>query len=301
MKFIEENEEKYWVISNRNDLEEIFADIDGGEQFACKFRFVERQLFISLLKKLGIKNKQFAETYYHYDSVKKLHISESQFGYVWISTVGLVASRKSTSNRAVNSCMNQYVVISLLLENAIKVIEDEKVYDMDSYQFELLNNLSPAIYQNVVFYIEVFCKAYLSLTQTVPPHTHSLSLIYQKTVEVMTSKNHDDSLFQVIVLEPLYRFVDHVRNIPGGFREHFIKYDDNPQDDTAILFDLVGLNELENLLTLSEDFIVDYYYRGDDTHYLKSNLFQRLLKKADTEDKKKRIYSLYPHLATKIK
>ena len=115
----------------------------------------------------------------------------------------------------------------------------------------------------------------------------------------MTNSNHDDSLFQILVLEPLYKFVDHINQIPGNFREHFIKYDDNPQDDTVILFDLVGLIEMKNLLELSADFIDDYFYMGTDTHYLKPNLYQRMLDKADTEEKKKRIQDLYPHLANK--
>lgn len=299
LEFINEKGIEYVIISNQAQLEEIIKRIAARNQFAYRFRFSERRLFITLIQELKIDYEDFTAKYYHYDPAIRLHISESEFGYVWISTSGLVASRKPTTSRAVNSCLNQHMVISMLIKQAIEVVKDERVYDVDSYNFGLLNNLSPAIYQNIVFYIEVFCKAYLSLTGTDAPHTHSLSKIYQKTVEVMKGKNHDDSLFQVSVLEPLYKFVDHVDNIPGEFKEHFIKYDDNPQDDTVILFDLPRLNEMISLLEISVDFINDYYYMGSETYFLESNLFERLLEKADTKEKKEKIYALYPHLAAK--
>lgn len=117
----------------------------------------------------------------------------------------------------------------------------------------------------------------------------------------MISNSHDDSLFQILVLEPLYKFVDHLGQIPGDFKEHFIKYDDNPQDDTVILFEVPRLTEMTYLLELTVDFISDYYYTGADTHYLRSNVYQRMLDKADTEEKKARIQALYPHLAMKKK
>jgi len=87
------------------------------------------------------------------------------------------------------------------------------------------------------------------------------------------------------------------KQIPGGFKEHFIKYDDNPQDDTVILFDSLALHEMEILIELSVDFINDYFFEGTASHYLESNVDQRMLDKADTEEKKKRIQALYPHWA----
>jgi hypothetical protein len=299
MEFITEKGEEYVLVSKKAHLEEIVNRIVKQEPFAYQFKFSKRKLFIALLESVKVSYEEFKAKYYYYDVSRKLHISESEFGYVWISTAGLVANKKPTTNRAVNSCLYQYTVISLLFQKAIEVVQDESVYDIDSYSFGLLSNLSPAIYHNLVFYIEVFCKAYLFLTGTQPQHSHKLAAIYQKTVEVMTSNNHDDSLFQILVLDPLYKYVDHLGQIPGNFKEQFIKYDDNPQDDTVILFDLAGLNEMTMLLELSSDFISDYFYMGAETHYLKSNVYQRMWDKADTEEKKRRIQDLYPHLAKK--
>ncbi|MDR6569160.1 hypothetical protein [Chitinophaga ginsengisegetis] len=300
MEFITENGKEYILVSKQAHVEEIVNRMVKQEPFAEQFKFSERDLFIALLESVKVNYEDFIAKYFYYDAIRKLHISESEFGHVWISTMGLVANKKTTKNRAVNSCLNQYTVVSLLFEKAIEVVQDEKVYDIDSYKSGLLSNLSPAIYHNVIFYIEVFCKAYLDLTGTQAQHTHKLTSIYQKTVEVMTSNYHNDSLFQVLVLDPLYKFVDHLGKIPGDFKEQFIKYDDNPQDDTVILFNLSGLIEMKYLLELSVDFINDYFYMGTDSHYLKSNLYQRILDKADTEEKKKRIQDMYSHLAKKI-
>lgn len=297
MEFILENGEEYILVSGEEHLKEICMRIAEGPSFANQFKFSQRDLFVALLETLNISYDDFIVKYFYYDAFRKLHISESEFGYIWISTFGLIAKSRATTNRAVNACLNQNTVISLLFEKAIDVVKDERTYDVDSYNFGLLSRLSPAIFYNLTFYIEVFCKAYLSLAGIQAPFSHKLSLIYTRTVEAMNSNQHGNSLFQVLILDPLYKIVDHINKIPGDFKEHFIKYDDNSNDDTVILIDAVSLFEMRNLLELSVDFIYDFYYSGTKSHYLESNLFQRLIMKADTEEKKKKIRELYPHLA----
>lgn len=299
MEFILEKGEEYILISEQSHLNELVNRINNGIFFAYKFKFSDRKLFISLLESIDISYEDFSDKYFHYNSFRKLHISESQHDYVWISTYGLIAKNKATDNRTVNSCLSQYKVISLLLKKAIEVVKDERVYDVDSYSFSILTELTPAIFHNLTFYVEVFCKAYLSLTGTQTPHSHKLSLLYKKTVETMVNKNHNDSLFQILILEPLYKFVNHIESIPGEFKEHFIKYDDNESDDTVILFDSAGLNEMSALLELSIDFITDYFHLGTQTHYLESNIYQRMLDRADTEEKRRKLEELYPHLIKK--
>ncbi|RZK40321.1 MAG: hypothetical protein EOO90_15515 [Pedobacter sp.] len=299
MDSIIENGEKYMLVSSDADLNELVDRISKQQSFANLFKFSVRDFFITLLESLNISYDDFIIKYYHYDAGRKLHISESEFGYVWISTHGLIARKKATTNRAVNSCLSQYTVISMLFKKAIDVVKDDKVYDIQSYNFGLLSELSPAIFHNMTFYIEVFCKAYLSLSGINAPRGHKLQIIYKKTVDAMISNKHDDSLFQILVLEPLYKVVDHVGSIPGEFKEQFIKYDDNLLDDTVILFELAALAETLHLLELSADFITDYFYTGTETHYLRSNMYQRMLDKADSEEKRQRIQELYPHLKQK--
>lgn len=299
MEFVSENGKKYILISSQDHLNELQERISQDEPFADKFKFSEQSFFIELLESLEISHKDFTKKYYYYDPTRKLHISESEFDYVWISTAGLVAKSKPTTNRAVNSCLTQYLVISILFEKAIEIVKDERVYDIESYGSSQLSELSQAIFHNFTFYIEVFCKAYLSLTKIEAPHSHSLTLLYNKTVDTMVSNKHDDSLFQILVLDPLYKFVQHIGEIPGNFKEQFIKYDDNPLDDSVILFDDAGLVEMTSILELSVDFISAYYYEGTKTYYLKSDIYRRMMDKAETEEKKKKIRELYPHLADK--
>ena len=296
MKFTKVAGEKCILISSPEDEEEIKVRNSEKQTLAHLFKFSDRKFFISFLEFLKLTDNEFRRKYYYYDGISKIHISESEFGYVWISTHGLIARKKATSNSAVNSCLNQYTVISLLIQKAIEICKNENVYDIDSYNFGRLDELSPAIFHNMTFYIEVFCKSYLSLSGTSIPYSHKLKTLYQKTVDTMNNNKHNNSLFQVMLLEPLYKFVQHVSNLPGEFKEHNIKYDDNPMDDTIILFDLYGLVEMKGLLELTRDFITEYYYVGSENHYLESNLYQRLMTKAKTEDAKKKIEALYPHL-----
>ena len=301
METIFENGEEFILVSNLNHLKELQDRIASLKPFAEKFKFSNRDIFIDLLESLQIDYVSFSKKYFHYNEHKKLHISESERGYVWISTAGLVARGKTTKNPIVNSCLSQYLVLSLLFKKAIDLAKDEGTYDVDSNLSEQLTELSPAIYHNLTFYIEIFCKAYLSLTETKFPFTHSLPLLYKATVDIMVSKKHDDSLFQILVLERLYNFVEHIDTMPEGFKEHNIKYNDNLSDDSVILFDENGLKAMTSILELSIDFILDYFYMGAETHYLKTNVFQRMMENADTEDKKRKIKELYPHLANKIK
>ena len=297
MDFISKDGEYYALISRQSDVDNIAKKITEQEPFAHLFRFSDRQFFVNLLEAIQIDYDIFTINYYWYDSLKKLHISESEFGYVWISTSGLIARKKPTANSAINACLQQHTVISLLIEKAIEVIQDEKVFDIDSHKYGIINDLSPTIFHNLTFYVEVFFKAYLSLAGCDAPHSHKLIVLYQKTVDATISKGHNDSLLQVLILDPLYKLVQHVSMIPNGFKEQFIKYDDNPMDDTVILFETAGLSEMSLVIERSFDFIYDYFYEGEETHYLKPNLYQRLLDKADTEDKKERIRKMYSHLA----
>lgn len=291
--------DKYIYISRQTDLDNLIERIDKGLLFAEEFKITERGYLTALLKSLDIDYNEFTKKYYYYDKDRHLHISESEFGYVWISTYGLIPKDKSTSNKEVNACVNQYTVISLLLDKAIEIIDSEKVYDVDGYNFGVLSELSPALFHNLLFYVEVFCNAYLSLCDNVSPHTHKLSEVYSKLIDRMFTKEHNDSLFQVRIVDPLAKIVEHVTAIPGNFKEQFVKYDNNPEDTTVVIFQPESLNEIKVIIDLSNDFIKDYFYKGSKTHYLKSGFYQRVLDNAKTEDQKKKIRDMYEHLISK--
>lgn len=301
MKTVIKNENVCVLIDTSKVLNELIQKINSNIPFAEKFSFSSRELLAELFDDLDINFKEFSNKNYHYDHLKKLHISESIEGYVWISTSGLVPKGKTVNEPLINSCRSQYLVLSLLFDKAIELTLDESVYDVNTYSSELLTELSPAIYHNLTFYIELFCKAYLTITKTNFPLTHSLPFLYKKTTEVMHSKKHDDSLFQILVLERLHNFVYHIETMPDGFKEHNIKYNANTSDTSVILFEQNALIEMTSILELSVDFLAEYYNLGEKSHYLEPNVYQRMLDRAQTEEKKNKIKLLYPHIANKAK
>ncbi|WP_338841239.1 hypothetical protein [Flavobacterium ginsenosidimutans] len=292
------NNEEYIIISEKSQLDEWVQKFAQGQMFAKQFKFSERNLFISLLESLEIDYEEFMKRFYFFDAKRNLHIAESEFGYFWISTFGLIAKSKATNNSAVNACLTQYTVLSLLMKKSIETMNSENIYDIDRYSFGYLSELTPALFQNILFYIEVFCKAYLSLNGIKTPRTHKLSVIYQKAVETMKIRKHYNSLFQVRILEPLYKYVEHTSSIPGNFKEQFVKYDDNLEDDTVIIFQPEFFLINQGIFELSIDFITDFYHVGEKTHYLEANLYQRMLDMADTEEKKQKVRSEYRYLET---
>jgi hypothetical protein len=283
-------------INNSEDLECLIKQIANDSHFAMSFKFCEYKLFQQLLNRLGIDYAEFKKTYFYFDNSRNLHISESEFKYVWISTLGLVAKGKSTRNQFVNSCTTQYTVISLLIEKSIEVCENQKVYDIDGYNFGQLNELTPALFHNLLFYLEIFGKAYLSLTKTDVPRTHRLATIYDLVTKTMYSNNHNNSLFQVQLIDEIIRIVKYVSAIPGRVKEEYIKYDDNPNDSTVIIFNSGWFRSLQQTLVLCHDFIYDFYREGNNSLSLKTGLLERLLEKCKTEDEKKNITKMYGHL-----
>jgi len=296
-----ENDDKYIYISSQSDLDYLIRRINNGPKVAHEFKFTERDYFISLFEALEIDYEEFIKTYYYYDKHRQLHISESEFEYVWISTYGLIAKDKSTTNKAVNACVNQYTTVSLLLDKAIEICSDREVYDVDGYNFGVLNELSPALFHNLVFYVEVLFKAYISLSGCRTPHNHKITGIYSRLIDTMCKKKHNDTLFQAQIIDPLTKIVNHVKSIPGDFKEQFVKYDDNPDDSTVVIFQPDSLNEIKQVIKLGDNFIRDYYHTGNETHYLNNGLLQRILDKAKGEDEKRKIKLMYEHFISKDK
>tara|TARA_R110002012_G_scaffold81474_1_gene206281 strand:+ start:6783 stop:7334 length:552 start_codon:yes stop_codon:yes gene_type:complete len=182
---MEENNEKIFTISKQDDLDKLISRIENGPLFANSFKFEDRAYFHSLLKYLEIEGVKFREKYFHFDKTRNLHISESESQHIWISTYGLIAKEKETKNNLVNACVNQYSVLSIVIDKAIEVTGKKDVYDVDGYNFGYLSTLPPALFHNILFYIEVFGKAYLKLSGAKPPLTHELSKIYALVKETM--------------------------------------------------------------------------------------------------------------------
>ena len=297
---MDEDNKKLITISKQDDLDCLIKRIENGLLFADSFKFEDRAYFHSLLEYLNIEDEQFREKYFHYDKNRNLHISESEFEYVWISTYGLIAKDKETNDNLVNACVNQYTVLSLLIDKAIEIAGNENVYDVDGYNFGYLSKLSPALFHNTLFYIEAFGKAYLTLSGTKVPYTHELSKVYALVTKTMFEKKHNDSLLHAFVVDEFEKIIEYITSIPGDFKEHFVKYDDNSDDNTVILFDLQYLIGIRKTFDVSNEYIYSYYHEGEKAAGLKSGLFERLIGKAETENEKEKVVKTYSHLVTKI-
>lgn len=290
------NKDDYLYINNQDDLDFLIERIENGPLFAEKFKFEQEDNFIHLLKYLKIDYEEYKRRYFYYDKNRNIHISHSEFGYTWISTYGLVAKGKATSNKFVNACVNQYTVITLLFDKAIEISTSDTVYDVDGYNFGYLSELTPALFHNVLFYIEVFGKAYLSLSGEKVPLTHELSKLFSLVNDTMHKKNHNNTIFQAHIIAAFEDVIKYVASIPGGFKEHFVKYDDNAEDGTVIIFSREYLNEIRNIIVMSNDFIFSYYYDVDNAIYLKSGLLEKLVNRAGTENEKQQIINRYGYM-----
>ncbi len=117
----------------------------------------------------------------------------------------------------------------------------------------------------------------------------------------MYDKSHNDTLLQALIVDVFQKVIEYIASIPSGFKEQFVKYDDNSEDSTLITFNPENLMETKYTIDISNDFINSYYYDGDNALDLKSGLFERLINKAKTENEKQRIIDRYGHLITKTK
>ena len=292
-------QKKHIAIDTKDDLDYLVKRSTEGPQFAESFTFGCRDLFNDFLTALKIDNTEFEVKWSYFDSIRKLHVSESQFGFVWISTFGLVGRDSRTENPFLNACQSQYTVVNLMFDKAVELIGDQRTFDVDGYLFGYLADFTKALFHNIIFYAELFAKAYLSLSQCKVPRTHSLVRIYKDLNDVMYRKKHNDSLFQAIIVAEFELLREFVESIPGGFKEEHVKYDDNQHDNTVILFDSERFRHLNQVITQSQDFIFDYYYEKDNARWLNSGLLQRFLEKAENDEHRKQLTQTYGYMIAK--
>ena len=292
-----EFEDNIIVVDNQGTMDLLISKLSNGELIAEKFRFAREEYYFQLFNFLQIDLEKYQKKHYFYDELRNLHIAESEFNYTWISTYGLVSSGKVTKNNYLNACINQYTVISLLFEKALVLCKDETIFDVDGYSFGYLKELTPAIFHNVLFYVEVFGKAYLSLSNRSVPRTHNLETLYNEVLKTIFIKKQNDTTFHGKIVIDFLRIVNYIKTIPGEFKEQYVKYDDNQEDSTVIKFDYFSLREIYDTISISQDFIYSYYSdEENNVIHLKPGLLGRLLSKSKTENDKQSILNLYGFL-----
>ncbi len=286
-------------INSNEDLDYLLKRIKAGPIFSEAFRFEPDNLKEQLLFALDISLDEFNQKCFYYNDKELLHISESEHGYLWISTMGLVAQKNPIDNQYVNACQYQYIVLSLLLEKAISLCEDEKIYDVESYNNEYLCSFTPALFHNSIFYFETFGKAYLALNNIPNIKTHKLSEILKVVKKTMFDLNHNDTLFHAQIVVAFELEVEYLSTIHSNFKEEYVKYADNPDDFTIIRFRKNEMVNMKHTIDLCHDFIMDYYYDKTEANYLQQGLFNRLLKKASNDEERKRVINMYSYLIDK--
>jgi hypothetical protein len=293
----------YIDISSDDDFDYLISRIKEGPTFAWAFKFGLNNLKDQFFSALGISLDEFNQKNFYYDDKDNLHISESENGYVWISTMGLVAQKNPIDNQYVNACEYQYIVLSLLLDKAINLCEDETIYDVESFNNEYLSAFTPTLFHNTLFYFETFGKAYLSLNNIPNLKTHKLSELLQIVKKTMFDLNHNDTLFHAHIIAAFELIVKYISTIRSNFREEYVKYADNPDDFTVIRFRKTEMVNMKHTIDLSYDFILNYYYDKafdqSEVSCLKQGLLKRLLKKAHTDEERQNVINAYGYLIDK--
>lgn len=283
-------------ISNLEDLEYLITKFKSRAEFAFSFIFDSDELRVNFFKAINIDLEKFEEKYYYYNVVDNIHISESEDGYIWISTMGLVARASVTKNHFLNSYYAQKEELLSLLNEAISISSNKDVYDIDSYIYSKLEELTPALHHNLLFYFEIMAKVYLNICKEKVPHTHKLKRLLNAVKKTMFANGHNNTWFHAIIITAFEELVLHIDSIPGGFREEYVKYDDNPTDITIVSFNLNTLNEMHKFITESHEIIESLYYEKENSIYFKDGVYEKLLEKCETEDKRKQIEVTYSFL-----
>ena len=283
-------------ISSDEDLQYLITRFHNGPPFAFSFVFTSNELQDRFLRAVNVDLDKFNSCYFFYDRDRGIHISESENGYVWISTMGLVAKSRNTNNKFINTLGWQSSILLNLLDEAITLSKDDRTYDIDSYNYSKVQELTPAVLHNTFFYFEVLCKAYLSVYEQDVPKTHSLAILLSRVKNTMFQKQQNNTLFHAHAIPLIEGVVSHISSIPGGFREQYVKYDDNPQDLTVIDFHPDHLKNIRDLVVITCDMVSEMYYDPDNCIFLGKDLYQRLKKKCETDKDRERLEKTYGFL-----
>ena len=284
------------IIKNDKDLEYLLQRYFNGPPFAMAFVFDNDDLYNRFFDSIGVSVEEFQEKYYYFNQENNVHISESEFGFVWISIMGLVATSRATKNKFVNAFLGQEPILLRLLDEAIEICNDERVYDIDSSIYQMVEERTMALFHNLIFFSEILLKAYISLQGENVPHTHKLETLLKRTKEIMFKNGHNDTLFHGYIIPMVEGEVLHISSIPGKFKEEYVKYDDNEHDTTLIPFRSDYFIQIRDFVRMSEDIIMGLYYNPDERRYLEQGLYERLLEKCESEKAKKAIEMVYGFL-----
>jgi hypothetical protein len=250
---------------------------------------------------MEISQEEFFEKRYYYDAEKDIHISwciDEGIGPLglWISTFGLACYKGNSiieNNFFSDALFSQKVILSLLIKEARRLMDEEGTYDTTCGYYEDLRNLAHTLFNNLLFYYELVGKCYLTFCKVEFPKTHRLAKILELVKRTMFQNKHNDSLFHLYIIKEFQMIVDHISILPAEFKEEYVKYNDNRDDNTLIVFNNGLLDEMERVIEVGCDFVTfsSEYERANDDHisFFKQGIYQLKIEKATgAEDRKKR-------------
>ncbi|MBQ7105198.1 MAG: hypothetical protein IJN90_05010 [Bacilli bacterium] len=281
-------------IKNKNMLNQLINDIKNKKQICEKFTFESYNYKNILLKELKIDVKKFNEKYYYFNMRKNLHISESENNYFLISTIGIVMYNEKFKNKTekiVFAFESQAHVLEIILEKIKTLIKKNDIYDIDSYNYNYLMQLTTGLSNNLVLFLELLAKAYITLNNKEYPKRHDLVELLSIVQQTMFSNKQNDTTFHAIVYKKFEEIVKAMNAESDDFIEPYIKYNESSQ----LGYILKDINELKNFIEISIDTIMILFY-GDDDLYFKQGLFQRLMNRAKTNSEKEKIRFSYKFL-----
>lgn len=286
-------------IENKRDLYKLINDIKLQNQFCDKFRFSDYKFKYILLKELKINGKVFDKKYFYYSKLKRLHIAESEDGSFLISTYGMIMYNKqfnSDKDKIVFAFESQGEVLEILLAKIEKLLNKKDIYDIDSYNYNYLMRLTTGLTNNLILFLELFSKSYISINNREYTHTHDLNELLHNIIDIMYEKGQNDTYFNAKIVYEFSKIVEILNSSDEKFIEHYVKYNDCLQPS----FYMDDFQSLNNFVSICIDCIIALSLSCDDL-YFKVGLYKRLLEKATTKEEKGKIKDNYDFLIDKEK
>lgn len=281
-------------IKNNDEVLDLAKRIKGGELFCDNFKFKRNDYFDILLSELNIDKSDFYSKYYYYDG--KIHIAKSNLKYFLISTMGLVIFKedcKAFDDKIFTSLSSQYELMQMFIEKIEEYKETEAKFNINTAIYEKLMNFSITFFHNYLFYLELLCKYYIASNKKVCSNTHSLIELVAEVKNIMFDKKQNDSLFHYLIVREIERTVDLIKKIPGNFKEQYVKYNDNENDNICIKID--DLNDFFNFIISSYDVILQYKW-DKNCKYMEQGFYEKKLSLAKNKEEKEEIEKEYRFL-----
>ena len=177
--------------------------IKSGKYLIEEYKFNEEEISI-LFEYLDYSLESFNKYGFIFEQMNL--ISYTGEDSIFISTRGLV-TKDFNKNQFLLAYKSQAKTFELILEEAIELLSKEDIYFVGSNNYEQLSSLSISLLHNYVFYLEIYLKAYLSLSKVPFDYTHDLEALLQLVEETIQKLNQTNSMFHLKINSTINQMV----------------------------------------------------------------------------------------------